>query len=106
MSLPVDVLAAGVAGGTSIMFAALGETIGERAGVINLGIEGSMLGGALGAYVVAVETGSPWTGALVGGLAGAALALVHAYLVVWRKANQMASGLTVLFLSLGLTALF
>lgn len=106
MSLPVDVLAAGVAGGTSIMFAALGETVGERAGVINLGIEGSMLGGALGAYVVAVESGNPWAGALVGGLAGAALALVHAYLVVWRRANQMASGLTVLFLALGLTALF
>lgn len=106
MSLPVDVLAAGVAGGTSIMYAALGETVGERAGVINLGIEGSMLAGALGAYVVAVETGSPWAGVLVGGVAGAALAAVHAFLVVWRRANQMASGLTVLFLALGLTALF
>jgi ABC-type uncharacterized transport system permease subunit len=106
MSLAVDVLASGVAGGTSIMYAALGETVGERAGVINLGIEGSMLGGALGAYAVTVDSGNPWLGVLVGGIAGAVLALVHAYLVVWRRASQMASGLTVLFLALGLTSLF
>jgi simple sugar transport system permease protein len=106
MSLIVDVMGGGVRGGTSIMYAALGETIGERAGVINLGIEGSMLTGALGAYIATVETGSPWLGALVGGLAGAALAAVHAYLVVWRGASQMASGLTLLFLALGLTSLF
>ncbi|GAB7005541.1 ABC transporter permease [Nocardioides sp. AN3] len=106
MSLATDVLASGVAGGTSIMFAGLGETVGERAGVINLGIEGSMLGGALGAYAVTVESGNPWLGVLVGGTAGATLALVHAYLVVWRHASQMASGLTVLFLALGLTSLF
>jgi simple sugar transport system permease protein len=106
MSLAVDVLASGVAGGTSIMYAALGETVGERAGVINLGIEGSMLGGALGAYAVSVESGSPWLGVLVAGVAGAVLALAHAYLVVWRRASQMASGLTVLFLALGLTSLF
>jgi ABC-type uncharacterized transport system permease subunit len=106
MSLVVDVLASGVASGTCIMYAGLGETVGERSGVINLGLEGSMLAGALGAYVVCVETGNPWLGALAGGVAGTLLALVHAYLVVWRRANQMASGLTVLFLALGLTALF
>jgi ABC-type uncharacterized transport system permease subunit len=106
MSLAVDVLSSGVAGSTSIMFAALGETVGERAGVINLGTEGSMLCGALGGYVVAVETGNPWLGVLCAGFAGGALALLHAFLVVWRRANQMASGLTMLFLALGITALF
>lgn len=88
------------------MFAGLGETIGERAGVINLGTEGSMLCGALGAYVIAVETGNPWLGVLFAGVVGALLSLLHAFLVVWRRANQMASGLTMLFLALGLTALF
>jgi len=106
MSLIGDVLTGGVSGGTSIMYAALGETVSERAGVINLGTEGSMLVGALGGYLVCVETGSPWLGAFAGAVAGAALASLHAFLVVWRGASQFASGLTLLFLALGLTSLF
>lgn len=106
MSIIIDVLTGGVRGGTSILFTALGETVSERSGVINLGAEGCMLGGALSAYIVAAETGNPWLGVLAGGLAGGLLALVHAILVVWRGANQFASGLTVLFLGLGLTSLF
>ncbi len=106
MNLIIDVLTGGVRGGTSILYAALGETISERAGVINLGTEGSMLLGALAAYMVAADTGNPWLGVLVGGIAGAVLALLHALLVVWRGANQFASGLTMLFLALGLTSLF
>lgn len=88
------------------MYAALGETVSERAGVINLGSEGSMLVGALSAYAIAVETGSPWVGALAGAAAGGALAGLHAYLVVVRGASQFASGLSMLFLALGLTSLF
>lgn len=106
MSLVVDVLSGGVRGGTSILYAGLGETVSERAGVINLGTEGCMLVGALGAYAAAAETGSPWWGVLAGALAGGLLALVHAILVVSRGANQFASGLTVLFLALGLTSLY
>jgi len=88
------------------MYAALGETVSERAGVINLGSEGSMLVGALSAYAIAVETGSPWVGAMAGAAAGGALAGLHAYLVVVRGASQFASGLSMLFLALGLTSLF
>lgn len=106
MSLIVDVMSGGVRGGTSIMYAALGETVSERSGVINLGTEGSMLVGALTAYAVAVESGSPWTGALAGAAAGGALAGLHAYLVVFRAASQFAVGLSLLFLALGLTSLF
>jgi general nucleoside transport system permease protein len=106
MSLLIDVMAGGVRGGTSIMYAALGETVSERAGVINLGTEGSMLVGALTAYAVSVETGSPWTGALAGAVAGGLLSMLHAYLVVGRGASQFASGLSLLFLALGLTSLF
>jgi general nucleoside transport system permease protein len=106
MSLIVDVLSGGVRGGTSIMYAGLGETVSERSGVINLGTEGSMLVGALGAYAVGVETGSPWVGVLAGAAAGGLLSLLHAYLVVRRGASQFASGLTLLFLALGLTSLF
>lgn len=102
----VDILAGAVRGGTSIMYAGLGETVSERAGVVNLGTEGAMLVGALGGYAVTAGTGSPWVGVLGGAAAGALLSLLHAVLVVSRGANQFASGLTLYFLSLGLTALF
>jgi general nucleoside transport system permease protein len=101
-----QVLYGAVRGGTSLLFPVLGETIAERAGVINLGTEGSMLAGALTAYIVGVQTGSVWLGALAGAGAGAALALVHAFMVLTRGANQIATGLVVTFLGIGLTALF
>jgi len=106
MSLIIDVATGGVRGGTSILYAALGETLSERAGVINLGMEGSMLTGALAAYAAAASTGDPWLGVLAGAAAGGALALVHAVMVLSRGANQLANGLVVLFLGLGLTSLF
>ncbi|PKQ25661.1 MAG: ABC transporter permease [Actinobacteria bacterium HGW-Actinobacteria-4] len=106
MSILIDVATGGVRGGTSILYAGVGETVSERSGVINLGTEGSMLGGALAAYVLAAETGNPWLGVLGGAIAGAVLSSVHGVLVVRRGANQFASGLAVLFLALGLTSLF
>ncbi|MDO9484941.1 MAG: ABC transporter permease [Actinomycetota bacterium] len=102
----VDVLSGGVSGGTSIMYAALGETVSERAGIINLGTEGCMLMGAFAGFAVTSMTGSPWLGMLAAAAAGGVLALIHAILVVSRKANQFASGLSLLFLALGLTALY
>lgn len=102
----IEIISGGVRGGTSLLFAGLGETISERAGVINLGTEGSMLVGALGGYAMTYHTGSPWLGVLGGAAAGALLSLVHAVLVVSRGANQYASGLTLFFLALGLTSLF
>lgn len=106
MSLAVEVLTGAVRGGTSILFAGVGETVSERAGVVNLGTEGSMLVGALTAYAVTASSGHPWFGILAGGAAGGALALIHGFWVVQRKANQLACGLVVLFLALGLTSLF
>jgi simple sugar transport system permease protein len=100
------VLTGAVAGGTCIVFAGLGEIVAERSGVINLGTEGSMLCGALAAYAVGIETGNPWLGVLAGLLAGALLASVHALLVLHRGANQIAVGLVVSFLGIGITALF
>lgn len=100
------VLTGAVAGGTSLVFAGLGELTAERSGVINLGTEGSMLCGALAAYAVGITTGSPWIGVLAGLAAGGALAAVHAFLVLHRFANQIAVGLVVAFLGLGITSLF
>ena len=106
MNLLLEVLSGGVRGATSILYAALGETVSERAGVVNLGTEGSMLAGACAGYALAAQTGNPWLGALGGAFAGAALALVLAFFVLSRGANQLATGLVVLFLALGLTSLF
>jgi len=106
MNLLTEIAVGGVRGGTSILYAALGETIAERAGVIYLGTEGSMLTGALAAYAVTAQTGSPWVGVVAGAAAGGLLALVHAVLVLARGANQLATGFVVLFLGLGLTSLF
>jgi simple sugar transport system permease protein len=106
MSLVLEVSTGAVRGGTSILLAALGETVSERAGVINLGIEGSMLCGALTGFAVAAETGNTWVGVGAAMIAGGLLAAVHGYLVLGRRANQLANGLVVLFLGLGLTSLF
>ncbi|MGH1503216.1 MAG: ABC transporter permease [Acidimicrobiales bacterium] len=100
------ILVGAVRGGTSIVYATVGETITERSGVLNLGTEGSMLAGALAAYAIGVETGSPWLGAVAGLVAGLALSLVHALLVITRGANQVATGLAVTFLGIGLTSLY
>jgi simple sugar transport system permease protein len=99
-------MTAAVLGGTSILYAALGESVSERAGVINLGTEGSMLVGALAGYAVTAESGDPWVGLAGAAAGGALLAAVHGYFVLWRRTNQLATGLVVLFLALGLTSLF
>jgi simple sugar transport system permease protein len=100
-----DVLVGTIRSGTSVLFAAQGEVVAERAGVINLGTEGCMLTGALAAFAVTASTGSPVIGVLAGAAGGAALALVHAFVVITRRANQLASGLAVTFLGLGVTAI-
>ena len=104
--LVVEVVAGAIRGGTSILYAGLGESVSERGGVVNLGTEGSMLVGALTAYAVAAEAQNVWLGALGGAVAGGALAWIHAWFVLSRKANQLATGLVILFLALGLTSLF
>ena len=106
MSLVVDVLSGAVRGGTSVMYAALGETVSEKAGVVNLGTEGCMLVGALAGFATASVTGNPWLGVLLAAVGGGALAAIHAVLVISRGANQFASGLTLLFFALGLTSLY
>ncbi|MGH2906909.1 MAG: ABC transporter permease [Solirubrobacterales bacterium] len=100
----VDVLTGAVRYGACVIFAAEGETVAERSGIVNLGTEGSMLCGALMAFAVTVWTGSPVIGAICGLIGGAIPALLHAYLVIDRKADQLASGLSITFLGLGVTA--
>ena len=91
--------------GTSVFYAALGEVIVQRAGIVNLGVEGCMLVGACAGFIVASRTGNAYLGLLVAALAGGLFNLIFGWLVVTRRANQLASGLTLLFLAYGLTAI-
>jgi simple sugar transport system permease protein len=96
--LLVVVLASGVAYGTPLLYAALGELLAERSGVLNLGVEGMMLVGAVMGFwaVQRIHAATPLAliGAIgVAALAGAAMALIHAFLVVTLRANQIVSGL-------------
>jgi ABC-type uncharacterized transport system permease subunit len=106
VSVLAAVAPAAVRLGTAVLYATLGETLSERAGVVNLGTEGCMLIGALGGYALSAETGNPWVGVLAGAAAGALLSAVHAVMVLHLGANQLATGLVVLFLGLGVTSLF
>jgi simple sugar transport system permease protein len=99
-------LIGGVEGGTAILLPALGELIGERAGVVNLGTEGCMLGGALAAFAAAAVTHSALLGVGAGFIVGAAFGGLHGWMTVRRNADQLASGLVVWFLALGLTSVF
>jgi ABC-type uncharacterized transport system permease subunit len=99
-----QVLVGAVRSTASLLFAAQGELLAERSGVINLGTEGCMITGALAAFAVTVTTGNPLLGVVAGALAGALPALLHALLVIKRGTNQLATGLAITFLCLGVTA--
>lgn len=98
------VLPAAVTAGTTLLFAALGEILAERAGILNLGVEGMMLTGGVIGYLVTVKTGVVWWGLLGAALGGAALALVHALLCVHLRANQIVSGLALTIFGTGIAS--
>lgn len=91
--------------GTPILIAALGNLLNERAGVVNLGVEGMMAVGALAAFATAQATGSGTLGVLAGILAGGLFSLPHALVAVSLRANQFVSGLALAMLGLGLAGL-
>lgn len=99
----VSILAATIPSGTPILFATLGEIVTERSGVLNLGVEGMLSFGALVAFVISLQTGSPWLGFLAGGCAGAALGAIHAFVSLELLGNQTVSGLALTIFGVGLT---
>jgi len=98
-------LLASAAAAAPLMFAALGALVNERAGVLNMGVEGMMLLGAVAAFAVTLATGSAMLGLLAALLAGLALALLFAVMVLTLQANQVAAGMAVTLLGAGLSAL-
>jgi ABC-type uncharacterized transport system permease subunit len=102
-SLVTVVLAAAITAGTPILYASLGELICERAGVLNLGVEGMMLVGAVTGFIVTVQTGNHWLGFGMGIICGGLVALIHAFLSVTLHANQVVSGLALTMFGTGLS---
>jgi simple sugar transport system permease protein len=93
-----------LAAGTPLVFAALGELGVEKSGVLNLGVEGMMLVGAIASFIVAAKTGAPWLGVGAGALAGALLSLIFGVLALTLRANQVAAGLALSLFGIGLSA--
>jgi ABC-type uncharacterized transport system permease subunit len=100
----VAIALAALGAGTPLVFAALGELVTEKSGVLNLGVEGMMVMGAVCGFVVASESGSLWLGVLVALLAGTAMAGLFAVLTLTFQANQVAAGLALTIFGVGASA--
>jgi general nucleoside transport system permease protein len=99
----IIILQAGVATGTVLLFATIGEIFSERAGVLNLGVEGMMLIGAMSAFSTTIATGNPWLGLLVAMFAAGLISQVHAFITITLHADQVVSGLALTFLGTGIS---
>jgi general nucleoside transport system permease protein len=102
---PVALAAGLVVAATPLLFAALGEIVVEKAGVLNLGVEGMMIIGAVTGFAFAVTTGSPWWGFPAAAVASALMALLFGVLTQLLLSNQVATGLALTLFGLGLAAL-
>lgn len=103
--LAVAIVVAIVGVSTPILLAALGELVVEKAGVLNLGVEGMMLIGAVTGFAAASSFGSPWLGVLAAALAGALGSMIFAFLTLSLSANQVATGLALTIFGTGFSAL-
>jgi simple sugar transport system permease protein len=97
------ILQAGIASGTVLLFATIGELFAERSGVMNLGVEGMMLIGAMSAFSTTIATGNPWLGVLVAMFFAGLISQIHAFIVITLQADQVVSGLSLTFLGTGIS---
>lgn len=105
MDVLIPLLATVVTSATPLLFAALGELVAERSGVLNLGVEGMMLVGAVAAFIVMVLTGSSLLALCAAAAAGALLALLFGVLTLTLATNQVATGLALTIFGIGLSSL-
>jgi ABC-type uncharacterized transport system permease subunit len=103
--LVVATVARALAFATPLIWAALGEVIAERSGVVNLGVEGMMALGAVTGFAVALTTGNVWLGLFAAAAAGMAASALHAFVAITLRADAYVSGLSLTMLGLGLSAL-
>ena len=103
-ALIVSILTITIRAGTSLLYATLGEIYTERSGILNLGVEGTMMVGAATAFAVAYHSGSVWLGLLAALVAGGLLSLIHAFLTITLRAEQVVSGLALTIFGIGLAS--
>ncbi len=104
--LIIAILQAAVRSGTPILFVCIGEIYAERAGVLNVGLEGLMLIGAISGFTVSFTTGSAPLGVAAAAIAGGLFALIHAFTTITLRADQIVSGLTLTILGTGISGFF
>ncbi|SFO35573.1 nucleoside ABC transporter membrane protein [Mesorhizobium sp. NFR06] len=104
--VPLAILGGAIRVSTPFIFVSLGEAITERSGRINLGLEGTLVFGAMTAYAVAVMTGSPWLGLLAAAAAGLCFGLFHGWICKFPKVNDIAIGIALMLFGSGLAFFF
>ena len=104
IALFASILTITVRAGTSLMYATIGEIITERAGILNLGVEGMMIMGAVTAFAAAFHSDSAWLGVATAMVVGGLLALIHAFLTITLRADQTVSGLALTIFGTGLAS--
>lgn len=104
IALFVSILSIAIAAGTSLVYATIGEIITERAGILNLGVEGMMIMGAVTAFAAAFHTESAWVGVLTAIIVGGLMSLIHAFLTITLRADQVVSGLALTLFGSGLAS--
>ncbi|HBE16761.1 MAG TPA: ABC transporter permease [Cyanobacteria bacterium UBA11149] len=100
--VPLAIAAGTMRGGTPFLFVSLGECLTEKSGKINLGLEGTLLTGAMSAYAISYLTGSPWLGVITAGLAGMLLGFIHAWMTQQPKVNDIAVGIAMIIFGSGI----
>src|SRR5208282_2472055 len=100
--VPLAVAAGAIRAGTPFLFVSLGELLTEKSGRINLGLEGTLVMGAMSGYGTAYLTGSPWAGVLVAGIVGTLFGSLHAGLCSLPRVNDIAVGIALMLFGTGL----
>lgn len=104
--VPLAILGGAIRVSTPFIFVSLGEAITERSGRINLGLEGTLVFGAMTAYAVAVISGSPWLGLIAAAVAGTCFGLFHGWICKFPKVNDIAIGIALMLFGSGLAFFF
>jgi simple sugar transport system permease protein len=104
--VPLGIIAGTLRGSAPFLFVSLGECLTEKSGKINLGLEGTLLTGAMTAYGISYLTGSPWLGVLVAGIAGMLLGVIHGWLCQQPKVNDVAVGIAMIIFGSGIAFFF
>ena len=101
----LGIFSSAIFSGVSLLYITLGEVVDERSGIVNLGLEGVLLVSASSGFAITVMTGNPFFGVISAMLIGGLMNMILGFLVIHRKANQLASGLALMFFGFGLSAL-